>query len=115
MKRNIKRLSDAGVLIAFGTDTVTPGRFYGFNEHLELEGLVSAGLTPLQAIAIATSTSAELLGVKQLGTLQPGKRADFIVLDANPLDHIANTRKIADVYPQGRALNRTALRAAWLK
>ncbi len=110
---NIKTLYDAGVPICFGTDTVTPNHFYGFNEHIELASYVRAGLTPAQAIGIATETSARLLGVTDLGSLQQGKSADFIVLDANPIDDIGNTLKISAVYRRGAAVNRAALKKAW--
>jgi imidazolonepropionase-like amidohydrolase len=74
---------------------------------------VKAGLTPAQAIVAATATSASILGLDQLGTVSAGKSADFLVLDANPLDEIANTRKISAVYLRGVELNRSALRAKW--
>ena len=70
-------------------------------------------VTPADAIVAATSRPAELLGIADMGTLAAGKSADFIVLDANPLDDIRNTRKIARVYLGGRLLDRDALRAAW--
>ena len=71
------------------------------------------GLTPAQAIAAATSRPAELLGITDMGTLAVGKSADFIVLDANPLENIRNTRKIASVYLRGARLNRDALASAF--
>ena len=75
--------------------------------------MVDAGLTPLQAIRIATQNGAETLGLKDRGTLARDKRADFIVLDANPLDNIVNSRKISAVYHDGIAVDRVALRTAW--
>ena len=63
--------------------------------------MVKAGLTPMQAIVAGTRTSADILGLYQLGTIAPGKSADFLVLDANPLDAIGNTRRISTVYMQG--------------
>jgi imidazolonepropionase-like amidohydrolase len=77
--------------------------------------MVAAGMTPAQVIVAATRTSARILGLDRLGTVAPGKSADFIVLDANPLDDIANTRKIADVYLRGARVDRAALSAAWVK
>jgi imidazolonepropionase-like amidohydrolase len=105
---NLKKLSDAGVKIAFGTDTGPPRRFQGFFEHLELELMVGAGLTPAQALAAATSSAAQSLGIAQeTGTIAKGKRADLILLDASPLADIKNTRKIRQVWIGGRAVNRT--------
>ncbi len=102
-QRNLKRLSDSGVKIAFGTDSGPPARFQGWFEHWELQLMVEAGLQPMQALVAATRTSAEALGVaRDFGTLQPGKYADFILLDANPLDDIRNTRKIHSVWQAGR-------------
>lgn len=102
-QRNLKRLHDAGVRIAFGTDSGPPARFQGWFEHWELQLMVEAGLTPMQALVAATRTSAEALGVaREFGTLQPGKQADFIILNANPLDEIRNTRKVHSVWQAGR-------------
>jgi imidazolonepropionase-like amidohydrolase len=104
-KKNLKALSDAGVKIAFGTDSGVPTRFSGYFEHRELQLMVEAGLTPLQAISAATGTNAEILGgAKQFGTLQPGRRADFLVLDANPLNDIHNTEKLSAVWQSGKVV-----------
>jgi imidazolonepropionase-like amidohydrolase len=102
-KKNLKTLSDAGVKIAFGTDSGIPTRFPGYLEHRELQLMVEAGLTPMQAIVAATGTNAEILGgAKQFGTLQSGRRADFLVLDANPLDDIHNTERLSAVWQSGK-------------
>lgn len=102
-KKNLKTLSDAGVKIAFGTDSGIPTRFPGYLEHRELQLMVQAGLTPMQAIVAATRTNAEILGgAKQFGTLQAGRAAEFIVLDANPLDDIRNTEKLSAVWQAGK-------------
>ncbi len=102
-QRNLKRLFDSGVKVAFGTDSGPPARFQGWFEHWELQLMVEAGLQPMQALVAATRSSAEALGVaRDFGTLQPGKYADFIILDANPLDNIRNTRKIHSVWQAGR-------------
>jgi imidazolonepropionase-like amidohydrolase len=100
--RNLKKAEDAGILVAMGTDTGPATRFQGYFEHLELEQMVKAGLTPMQALVAATQGSAQCLEIDhQLGTLTPGKWADFLVLSANPLDDIANTRKLEAVYIAG--------------
>ena len=102
-KKNLKALSDAGVKIAFGTDSGIPTRFPGYLEHRELQLMVEAGLTPMQAIVAATGTNAQILGgAKQFGTLQAGRAAEFIVLDANPLDDIHNTEKMSAVWQAGK-------------
>ena len=105
--RNLKRLFDAGVPIAMGTDTGPMGRFQGFFELMELEHMVRAGLTPAQALASATSVAARCMGLDgDLGSIDTGKWADFVVLDANPLDDIANVRRIASVWIAGNQVRR---------
>jgi imidazolonepropionase-like amidohydrolase len=114
--RNTAKLYAAGVRIGLGTDTggVTGGQFFGLGSHVELELLATrAGLTPMQAIGVGTRISAENLRLDRLGTLAPGKSADFIVLDANPLDDISNTRRISRVYLRGAEIPRAALAAKW--
>ena len=106
-KRNLKRLSDAGVPIAMGTDTGPTGRFQGYFELMELEQMVSAGLTPRQALTAATRDAARCMKLdRDLGTLEPGKWADFVVLDASPLDNISNVRRIASVWIAGNRVAR---------
>ena len=104
-KKNLKRLYDAGVKVGFGTDTGPPGRFPGFFEHLEMQYMAEAGLTPMQIIQTATRNSAEFLGAKDSGTLENGKWADLIVLSKNPIDDIRNTRTIESVMIAGRKVN----------
>ena len=105
-QKNLKKLWDAGVKVSFGTDTGPPGRFQGFFEHRELELMVQSGLTPAQALQTATSNAAECLGIAQnFGTLKKGKRADLILLDADPLEDIRNTRRINKVWIGGREVN----------
>jgi imidazolonepropionase-like amidohydrolase len=115
MLRNVAALNRAGVKLGLGTDTggVTGGQYFGLASQIELELLVKAGLTPAQAIVAATRNSADILGLDQLGTVAAGKSADFIVLDANPLDDIANARRISKVYLRGAEVDRAALKARW--
>jgi imidazolonepropionase-like amidohydrolase len=104
--KNMKTLYDAGIKVGFGTDSgAYPTRIPGFSEHRELEDMVHAGLTPMQALVCATSSNAALLGIEATrGTLRPGKRADLIVLAANPLDDITNTRSIVTIFHDGRTV-----------
>jgi imidazolonepropionase-like amidohydrolase len=105
-QQNLKKLFDAGVDVGFGTDSgALPGRIPGFAEHHELELMVQAGLTPMQAITAATGRNAELLHAADRGTIAAGKRADLLVLDADPLVDIRNTQKIVAVYHNGRSID----------
>lgn len=102
-KRNLKTLVDRGVRIAFGTDTGPPARFQGFFEHLELEMMVDAGLTPMQALVSTTGDAARCHQKSgAFGTLAAGGAADLLVLGANPLDDIRNTRTIEQVWIDGK-------------
>jgi len=107
--RNLARLSTDGVTIAFGTDGGA-----GWSPHAEMEDMVLAGMSPADVLVAATGNSAAMLALDDLGTLAAGKSADFVVLEANPLDDITNTRRIADVYLRGEAVDRAALSAAWV-
>jgi imidazolonepropionase-like amidohydrolase len=101
-ERNLKKLSDAGVTIAMGTDTGPPARFQGYFEHMELELMAKSGLTPRQVLASATRDAARCMKIDaELGTLQSGKWADFVVLNADPLADIKNSRAIDSVWIAG--------------
>jgi imidazolonepropionase-like amidohydrolase len=104
--RNLAKLNAAGVRIALGTDGNVP-----YAHHLEMEDMVAAGMTPAQVIVASTRNAAEFMKLTDMGTVAASKSADFIVLDANPLDDIKNTRRIADVYLRGTTVDRAAMRA----
>jgi imidazolonepropionase-like amidohydrolase len=101
--RNLKKLSDQGARIVLGTDGNIP-----WAPHQEMEAMAMAGMTPMQVIVASTSRAAEFLRFTDTGTLQTGKSADLLVLDANPLDNITNTRQINAVYYRGQMVNRSA-------
>jgi imidazolonepropionase-like amidohydrolase len=101
--RNLKKLSDQGTRIVLGTDGNIP-----WAPHQEMEAMAMSGMTPMQVIVASTGRAAEFLRFTDTGTLQAGKNADLIVLDANPLDNITNTRRINAVYYRGQMVNRSA-------
>jgi imidazolonepropionase-like amidohydrolase len=105
-KKNMKKVFDAGILVALGTDSgANPTRAFGFAEHEELQLLVGAGLTPLQAITVGTKNAAELLHASDIGVLRPGMKANFIVLEKDPSEDIRNTRAISAVWKDGRKVS----------
>jgi imidazolonepropionase-like amidohydrolase len=112
LQYNFPRYIAAGARIVLGTDAGVSAKYsYGFAEHHELGMYVRLGMTPAEAIVAATSRPTEVLRIKDTGTLATGKRADFIVLNANPLENIHNTREIDSVYLYGARLDRNALQA----
>jgi imidazolonepropionase-like amidohydrolase len=112
LRTNVVALRQAGVKLVLGTDVGgnTGGPLFGWTEHMELENMVAAGMTPASAISAATRGSADALRLTELGTIAAGKRADFIVLNANPLSDITLSREIQTVYQRGIRLNREELR-----
>jgi imidazolonepropionase-like amidohydrolase len=104
---NLERLAEEDVAIAMGTDTGPTGRFQGYFELMELEMMVKAGMSADAVIRSATGGAARCMGLQdELGTLEPGKWADFVVLDANPLADIANVRRISSVWVAGNRVAR---------
>jgi len=111
---NTRKLHAAGVREVLGSDTAGDGnRWIGLMTLLEFDNMAAAGFTPMETIVAATRDSAKVLKLDQLGMVSTGKSADFIVLDANPLDNISNVRKISKVYLRGHEVDRAGLRAKW--
>lgn len=107
---SVGMLHDRDVRIVVGTDTGNPYVFPGFSVHQELELLVRAGLTPMEALEAATRRAAEMIdAVDEFGTIEPGKRADLLILGQNPLNDIRNTRSLETVVADGRVVDREAL------
>jgi imidazolonepropionase-like amidohydrolase len=113
LERSVRAMDEGGARLVLCGDTGLGTQAPGFIEHRELEAIVKAGVPPLRAIRAATEAGAAVLGLTDRGTIAAGKRADFIALSANPVDDIANTRKIVDVYRAGVRIDRAALRASW--
>jgi len=108
--RNLDRINKAGVRIALGTDGNV-----AYAHHLEMADMVASGMTPAQVIVASTRTAAQVLQLQDVGTVETGKSADFLVLDANPLDNITNTRRISSVYLRGAAVDRAGMRARMMR
>jgi imidazolonepropionase-like amidohydrolase len=114
LKDTFKKLLAADVWILPGSDSGgLPDHFFGWAVHKEMEVFVEWGMTPAAAMVAATSRSAATLGLKDYGTVATGKVADFLILDANPLDDIRNTQRISQVYLRGQQVDRAAMRARW--
>jgi imidazolonepropionase-like amidohydrolase len=109
---NMMKLRAAGMRVVMGTDTGQSRFYIGYFNHMALESYVAIGMTPAEAIVAATRDSAEIAKVNS-GMVAVGKSADFIVLDANPLENIANTRRINKVYLRGQEVPRVAMAAKW--
>jgi imidazolonepropionase-like amidohydrolase len=106
----VKALNAAGVRVLAGTDCGNPGTTHGASVHRELALLVSAGLTPIKALAAATAQTALTFGLTDRGRIAPGLRADLVLVDGDPTVDIMATRKIAGVWKQGRPIDRDAYR-----
>jgi len=111
LQRSLGRLAKANAKITLGCDTGLEDHPFGMSEQHELESMVRAGMTPMQVIVASTSRAAEYLKLPAMGLLAPGKEADFLVLDANPLDDITNTQRISKVYVKGMEVDRSGLRS----
>lgn len=110
LRRGFARLLNAEVDVVLGTDAgALPDHFFGYSGHRELEIFVRLGMTPMQALMAGTSKPARALGLHDMGLIEPGMSADLLVLDANPLDNIRNTRTIARVYLRGNEIDRSAI------
>jgi imidazolonepropionase-like amidohydrolase len=115
LQHSLSKLASAGAKIILGSDTGLEDHLFGMSEQHELESMANAGMTPMQVIVAATSRPAEYLQLNKMGLLASGKEADFLVLDANPLDNIINTQRISTIYIKGVEVNRIGLRQSLMK
>ncbi len=115
-RKNFMAMLNNGARLVLSTDTGVYARYvFGWADHYEMALYVDRGASPAEVLIASTSRSAELLGLKDVGMLSAGKQADFVVLNANPLDDIKNTRQISAVYLRGAKLDRDAMLAQWKK
>ena len=112
LQHSLAKLAKANAKIILGCDTGLEDHPFGMSEQRELESMVNAGMTSMQVIVAATSRAAEYVKLDKMGVLAAGKEADFLVLDANPLDNITNTQRISRIYIKGVELDRPALARA---
>jgi imidazolonepropionase-like amidohydrolase len=110
LQHSLAKLAKANAKIILGSDTGLEDHPFGMSEQHELESMAGAGMTPMQVIVAATSRAAEYLKLDKMGSLAAGNEADFLVLDANPLENITNTQRISGVFIKGVELDRAALR-----
>jgi imidazolonepropionase-like amidohydrolase len=110
LQRSLAKLAKANAKIILGSDTGLEDHLFGMSEQRELESMANAGMTPMQVIVAATSRPAEFLQLKRMGALAAGKDANFLVLDANPLENIVNTQRISRIYMRGVEVDRASLR-----
>jgi imidazolonepropionase-like amidohydrolase len=115
LQKSVAKLTAAGARIILGSDTGLEDHPFGFAEQKELQLMAAAGMTPAEVIVAATSRSAAFLGLQDRGVIAPDRRADLLVLDANPLDDIRNTRRIAALYIAGKEVDRAALKAGLMR
>ena len=111
--RSLTKLNKAGVTVALGDDSGIQNSYPGYAALRQLERMAESGMTPQQVLVAATRTAADVLRLTDIGSIAPGKSASFVVLDANPLDNLANARTISRVYLRGQEIDRAALRAQW--
>jgi imidazolonepropionase-like amidohydrolase len=107
-----KKLIAAGMISVYGSDNGSAGRGFGWYEQLRFENWITMGFTPMEAIVMATRNGGQIAKI-DTGLIAAGKSADFIILDANPLENIANTRRINKVYLRGQEVDRAGMRARW--
>jgi len=115
LQKSVAKLAAAGARVILGCDTGLEDHPFGFAEQKELQMMAEAGMTPAQVVVAATGRSAGYLGLNDRGVIAPGKRADLLVLDANPLDDIRNTRRIFAMYLAGKEVDRAALKASLMR
>jgi imidazolonepropionase-like amidohydrolase len=113
IERSLRRLVSAGVPVVLGSDSGIPDHFMGYTEHRELEVMAAAGMSPADVLAAATGRAAAAMGLTDVGIIARGRRANFVVLNANPLEDISRTKQIDAVYLEGVIIDRAGYRARW--